>query len=170
MNLKPIITLIIVLINVCSGVAQEIDTIPITYRKPLFDFELTKPVFKLNEEQQKNSNRFLRFSVLTGYRQGVIPIQGFANFANYQDENNGTTRLYMFNLSIQDILTHGLYKSNRVLLEVKNPSHYRYDSSLGSKEEWTKRDRESSDFPANCPSKFCAASQLPTTTSKILSQ
>jgi hypothetical protein len=42
----------------------------------------------------------------------------------------------MYNLSIQDLLTHGLIKRSQILLEVKDPSKYRYDHSYGSEEEW----------------------------------
>jgi hypothetical protein len=135
MNTKPIILFsLIFLIFALSSSAQQQDTI--SYRKPLFDFDPIKPTFKLTGEQLSNKNRFLRFSTLSGYREGVEPVMGFVNFASTNDKQTGTRRLYMYNLSIQDMLTYGFFKSNRVILEVKNPSKYRYDPSQGSKDNW----------------------------------
>ncbi|MFI5452181.1 hypothetical protein ACHMWN_08500 [Pedobacter sp. UC225_61] len=121
-----------------SSYAQT-DTGSIAYQKPLFDFDYIKPVFKLSDEQALNKSRFLRFSALSGYRQGVQPVQGFANFSNVQDKKSGTSRIYMHNLSIQDMLTHGQYQSNRVVLEVKDPSRYGYLPKYGPKEEWMRK-------------------------------
>lgn len=117
------------------------DTSRNLYRKQLFDFDYRRPVFKLEDEQLINRNRFLRYSALTGYREGVEPIKGLANFTSYFDKQTGTLRIYMFNLSIQDILTHGFFHSNRVILEVKDSTKYRYytsDIKEGGikKEEW----------------------------------
>ncbi|SEB21651.1 hypothetical protein SAMN05443550_1216 [Pedobacter hartonius] len=119
--------------------AQQKDMPDSIYRRPLFDFDIIRPVFKFNKEQQSNTNRFLRYSVLTGYREGVEPIKGWANFAGYTDTLTGTRRLYMFNLSIEEMLTHGMKKTSQVLLEVKDPSKYRYDSTQGSKDAWLKK-------------------------------
>ncbi|MGY0036938.1 hypothetical protein [Pedobacter sp. NJ-S-72] len=129
----------IVLIDICSASAQDIDTMSISYRNPLFDFNPRKPVFKFNPEQGRNTSRLLRFSVVTGYRQGVQSIRGLMNFSNSIDTSNGTNRYYAYNLSLEDIFTHGFYKPNKVILEVKNPSHYLYDPSQGSKEEWMRK-------------------------------
>jgi len=135
MNIKSIVlSTVIFSLSIISVFAQKQDTI--SYRKPLFDFDPIKPTFKLTGEQISNKNRFLRFSIVSGYREGVEPIRGFVNFAATEDKATGTRRLYMYNLSIEDMLTYGFFKSNRVILEVKNPSKYRYDPSQGSKDKW----------------------------------
>ena len=75
--------------------------------------------FILSEEQSLNKNGFLRFSVLTGYREGVKPVSSGSNFTGFTDTVSHTRRLYMFNLSIVDMLTHGFEDPNHVILEVK---------------------------------------------------
>jgi len=129
----------ILLLNAFPTFAQQPDSASVVYHRPLFDFDPKKPPFKLAAEQLSNRNRLLRFSVLTGYREGVEPVSGFANFSSHGDKETGTRRLYMFNLSIQDMLTFGHYQSNRVILEVKNPSLYRYDPSQGPEYEWLRK-------------------------------
>lgn len=99
----------------------------------------TEPLFKLKGEQLTNTNRFLRYSAITGYREGVKPIANPPYYGIDVNKEQGTTRTYMLNLSIQDMLTHGRYTDNQVILEVKDPSKYRYDPKLGSKEEWMRK-------------------------------
>ena len=129
----------LLLIAAVVRVSAQSDTTTFAYSKPLFDFDPAKPVFKLSSEQLANKSRFLRFSALTGYREGVEPIQGFANFIAIPDASTGTRRFCIFNVSIQDMLSHGFYKSNRVILEVKDPSKYRYDPKYGTEQEWLRR-------------------------------
>ncbi|MBB5637835.1 hypothetical protein HDF26_000836 [Pedobacter cryoconitis] len=139
MYIRTILLTSFFLINVLATLAQEPDTSHITYRKPLFDFNPLKPTFKLDKEQLINKKRFLRFSLLTGYREGVVPIKGLTNFASTTDVISGIRILYMYNLSIQDMLTYGMYQSNRVVLEVKDPSHYHYDPTQGLERQWLRK-------------------------------
>lgn len=104
----------------------------------LTDFDYDKPVFKFRNEQLNNENRFLRYSALTGYREGVEPIIGQfnSNFKARIDKEKGIHHIVMYNLSIEQMLTHGLRNSSYILLEVNDPSKYRYDTAYGSKQEW----------------------------------
>lgn len=141
MGLKKIILFswCLFFLSISHAKGQRIDTSKINQHKLLFDFEYKRPIFKLEDEQSSNLNRWLRFSVLTGYREGLKPIKGGANFDAYKNGENGTTRAYMINLSIQDMLTLGNYKSNRVILDVKDASKYRYDPVYGPEIEWLKK-------------------------------
>lgn len=108
-------------------------------RKLLVDFDSKKPLFELEEEQKVNTHQWLRFSSLSGYRAGVEPIHGTANFSSIQDEKQGTNRVFMYNLSLEEMLTHGFFKPSLVVLEVKDPSKYRYNHSDGNKEDWLRK-------------------------------
>jgi hypothetical protein len=143
---KNILLSTLLLLSTWQIKAQEKDSASFVYRKPLFDFDYKKTPFKLENEQLVNKNRFLRFSVLTGYREGVEPVKGFANFGGYTDTLTGTRRVYMYNLSIQDMLTHGMLGPNQVVLEVNDPSKYRYDPSYGSKESWLRKNGNCYEF------------------------
>lgn len=122
-----------------SGYAQEQKSTPAN--ESLNQFEDQKPVFKLKEEQLENKNRHLHFYALTGYREGVQPIvsQFNMNFLAQMDRVHGTHRIKMYNLSITDMLTYGLIKSDQVILEVKDPSRYRYDPKYGSEKSWLRK-------------------------------
>lgn len=104
-------------------------------------FNKQQTVFDLKDEQLTNENQFLRFYALSGYREGISPIKGSfgSNFFTQIDKINGTHQIKMFNLSIQDMLTHGLRKSSRVILEVKDPSRYRYVPQYGSEKDWLRK-------------------------------
>lgn len=121
--------------------AQKPDTAQISYRRPLFEFKPIQRTFALDKQQSVNKSGFLRYSLLSSYREGVAQLNnnGFTNFMAVADKNNGTRTLYMYNLSIQDMLTYGFYQSNKVVLEVKDASRYRYDVSQGSKREWMRK-------------------------------
>lgn len=123
-----------------KGLAQT-DTSTFKYRKPLFDFDYQKAVFKLQNEQLTNKNKFLRFSVVTGYREGVKPISGAfgVNFNSFFNQDTGLQLISMYNLSIADMLTHGLVRHNNILLEVDDPSKYLYDPKYGDKESWNRK-------------------------------
>lgn len=139
MKLKPLFFFLVVLLTAGHSYAQHpADT---TARLPLKAFDKTSTLFELRDEQLDNKNRSLRFYALSGYREGVAPIKGtFAsNFLVQRDEVKGTYQLKMYNLSIQDMLTHGLRKSGRVILEVKDPSRYRYDPKYGPEKEWLRQ-------------------------------
>src|SRR6202044_762929 len=71
-------------------------------------FNYQEPVFKLQNEQLNNRNRFLRFSAVTGYREGVKPTSGGfgLNFTAYNDEALGIQLVTAYNLSIADLLYH----------------------------------------------------------------
>ena len=122
-----------------SGYAQ--DTKSVHKDPPLTQFEDKQPVFKLKGEQLENKYRHLHFYALTGYREGLKPIvaQFNMNFAAQKDSVNGTHRIKMYNLSIIEMLTNGLTKSEEVILEVKDPSRYRYDPKYGSHENWIRK-------------------------------
>ena len=122
-----------------SGLLAQTDTTSFVSSKPLFDFDARKMPFQLTGQQKINKTRMLRLSMVTGYREGVSPVSGFANFASYLDNNTNTRRIYMYNLSIQDMLTHGFFNSSHVILEVKNPSQYRYDPVQGNHEQWLRK-------------------------------
>ncbi|MBB5646289.1 hypothetical protein [Pedobacter cryoconitis] len=139
MNLRYYVVFFLVFVSL--RVAGQTDTTSFQYRKPLFDFDYLKPVFKLQKEQLNNKNRFLRFSVVTGYREGVKPIAGSfgLNFRSENDSVAGIQLITMYNLSITDILTHGLVKRNNIYLEVDDPSKYIYDPKYGDKESWMRK-------------------------------
>lgn len=148
MNIKQIILLAgsFLQLGISSSSAQNMDTTTVSYRRSLFDFNPLKGPFKLDQEQKLNKHYFLRMSILTGYREGVEPLQGWGNFRTNEDKENGTRRFYMYNLSIQDMLTHGFYNSSRIVLEVKDPSRYRYDPSQGSEFEWLRKNGHCFEF------------------------
>ena len=98
-------------------------------------FDYKKPLFELKDEQLENKQRLVRFSALTGYREGVKSV----NLTVYEDTAHSTVRFYMMNLSVQDMLSYGLTKKERVVLEVKDPSVYRYDPSYGPETEWNRK-------------------------------
>lgn len=112
-----------------------------TAEQPLSHFDDQKPIFKLKGEQLENRNRHLSFYALTGYRDSIKPIvsQFGINFLAQKDHLNGTHRIKMYNLSITDMLTFGLTRSNEVILEVKDPSKYRYDPKYGSEKSWLRK-------------------------------
>jgi hypothetical protein len=101
-------------------------------------FDYSKPLFKLTDEQLNNKNKYLRYSVLTGYLEGVKSVSGGfgLNFLAFRDTIRRMTRISMFNLSIVDLMTHGLVKRNRIVLEVKDPSKYLYEPRYGDKLSW----------------------------------
>lgn len=119
--------------------AQVNDSLPIDYVKPLFDFDKTKSIFKLSNEQAINQYKHLRFTAVTGYREGATITDGAGNFDSFVDQGQSTTRGFMYNKSLQYILTMGLYSDNQILLDVKDVSKYRYDDSLGSKLDWMRK-------------------------------
>ena len=111
MKLEIIIFLLFLVVEVDG---QQVDTSEIRKDKGLIEFSYFRPVFKLNNEQSKNTYRHLRFSVVTGYREGVEPISGFGSFSNFVDTISGTARAYMINLSIQDLLSLGFNFPNNL--------------------------------------------------------
>lgn len=118
------------------------DTAIVSQITQLSRFDYEKPLFRFKAEQLENKNHMLRYAALTGYREGVLPFKGQfnLNFAGYNDEVTGTRRICMYNLSVEDLLTHGLKRKSRVLLDVIDPSRYRYnpekDTAYGSEEAW----------------------------------
>lgn len=139
MKLKYYITFFLILLFF-EGMAQN-DTSSFKYRKPLFDFNDQKTVFKLKDEQLNNKNRFLRFYTVTGYREGVKPnIGAFGiNFNSIIDTVSGVQLLTMYNLSIAEIVTHGLVRRNEIFLDVDDPSKYIYDPAYGDKINWMRK-------------------------------
>ncbi|WP_233603058.1 hypothetical protein [Pedobacter sp. KBW06] len=104
-------------------------------------FEDESPVFQLDEALTSNKSSWLRYDVLSGYREGLAPIKREfgVNFKALVDTVNGLHFVKMYNLSIEDMLTHGLRKPTYVVLEVKDPSKYRYDPKYGSEIEWLRK-------------------------------
>jgi hypothetical protein len=123
------------------GAGQQVQKNDSTYSyiKPLKDFDYNKPVFKLQGEQLTNNTRYLRYTALSGYREGAMPTSGVTCYSSFIDPQNGTVRLYCMNHSIEDLVTMGFYNSSRIILEVKDPSKYRYDPKYGPKEAWLRK-------------------------------
>lgn len=113
------------------------------YRRPLFDFDYDKPVFKLENEQASNKNRALRYTVLTGYREGVEPILGQfqTNFKATIDKQKGVHKMVTFNLSLEELITGGpfLVQPAKVLFEVSDPAKFRYEPKYGDKVAWLRK-------------------------------
>ena len=102
-------------------------------------YDVNKSIFKLDNEQIKNANRFLRYAVLSGYREGVAPTKELFAFYLVKDDQAGTQRVALFNLSIQELVSLGIYDPDHVVLEVKDPSRYRYDASQGDEQAWLRK-------------------------------
>lgn len=138
MDLKCAFAAVFMLFSV-RGTAQTDSTF--NYQKPLFDFDYSKPVFKLQNEQLKNKSRLLRFSAVSGYREGIQPVAGSfgLNFNAYRDSVSGIQLISFYNSSIADILAHGMVRHNMIYLEVKDPSKYMYDPQYGDKESWVRK-------------------------------
>jgi len=102
-------------------------------------YDINRSIFKLDNEQTTNTHRFLRYAVLSGYREGVAPTKGM--FAAYlvKDDEAGTQRIALSNLSIQELVSLGIYPADQVILEVKDPSRYRYDASQGDEQAWLRK-------------------------------
>lgn len=137
-NTKKRLTTAIIL-SIISFTVSAQDTVKLA--QPLTHFNDKSPVFNLQGEQLTNKNRKLSYYALTGYREGVEPINGpfGSNFSAQIDKEAGTHRIKMYNLSIQDMFTHGLRRSNQVILDVKDPSKYRYELKYGPKKEWLRK-------------------------------
>ena len=112
-----------------------------SYIKPLFAFNPEKPMFKFTKEQAANENRLLRYYSLTGYREGVQPTVGQFNtaFGVTADNQTVTRRIYMYNVSLVEMMTHFHDKEDMVVLEVKDPSKYRYLPEYGAKIDWMRK-------------------------------
>jgi hypothetical protein len=98
-----------------------------------------KSFFQLSQDQYRNDDGHLRYSIITGFRDGLPSSLKLGNFDSYIDKTNGTTRIVMINLSIFEMLTMGFVRPNKVVLEVKDPSSIIYDSSQGEKSQWMKK-------------------------------
>lgn len=141
MKTSYIIYLLTFFVSLSSSAAAQDDSTAFNYHKPLFDFDEEKPVFQLENEQKTNEHGFLRYSVLTGYREGVKPISGpvGVNFKVHTDPETGTKRFVMFNSSIAEMVTTGMVRPSSIYLEVKDPSKYLYDPKYGDKETWMRK-------------------------------
>ena len=126
-----------------TTVSAQADTSQFLYKKPLFDFDYGKPVFKFQKEQLLNKNRLMRYFILTGYREGVKPISGQfgLNYIYQVIRDQGLQRYSMYNLSITDMVTRGIVKGGKfeIVLEVKNPSKYDYVADYGNKLIWMRK-------------------------------
>lgn len=132
----------LLMLALVSARAQT-DTSQFVYHKPLFDFDYEKPVFKLDSQQLRNETRQLRFFLFTGYREGVAPYKGQMGFNVYSkiNEQNGNIKLSTYNVSIVDMVTRGiaLVTPGMILLEVKDPSKYRYLPEYGDRVKWLRK-------------------------------
>ena len=112
------------------------------YVRPLFDFQPAKPLFVFNAEQGSNNrNRSLRYYALSGYREGAPSTSGpfGMTFSGISDETLGIRRLFMYNLSMVEMLTYATGNNDKILLRVKDPSRYRYLPEYGNKEAWLRK-------------------------------
>ena len=111
------------------------------YVRPLFDFNQQKTLFAFNAEQLANENRYLRYYALTGYREGVSTTTGNfgLSFSTVDYKNSGTRLLYMYNVSIGEMLTHRIGDSDWIIYEVKDPSRYRYVANNGPRDAWLRK-------------------------------
>ncbi len=135
---------ILLIVAACQVKAQPQlptnDTNLVDY-KLLTNFQDKKPIFRLTGEQATNKSRLLRFSVLTGYREGIKRV----NYANaykidYDESIPGVTRLFGYNESIVELLkVEYMMTLSHVVLEVKDPSKYRYLPQYGPMETWLKK-------------------------------
>lgn len=134
------------------------------YRKPLFDFDPEKTTFEFKDEQRTNKSRFLRYYALSGYREGVKPTANVhgSPFEIRNDLSNRTTRYFSMNRSIEDILTDRRIPQSSVLLEVEDPSKYRYDLSYGPELEWLRKNAKCYEIllPVNAFMSFTPVKQL----------
>ncbi len=106
-------------------------------------FDIKQPVFTLlNSDAYNKESGFFNYSGLTGYRQGID--NSYLGGITYDSSLN---RTYFYNLSIADaysILWYQLLRPKsinfnqpgRMILEVKNPSDYRYDPKMGYADAW----------------------------------
>ena len=122
-------------------VKAQTDTTAFAYQKPLFDFDPAKPSFKLSADQQNNESRMLRYSLITGYREGVQPIsaQFGVRFQRINDPSNGTAKIVMYNTSIPELLYLFPLSAGQLVLEVNDPSKYVYNPSYGDKLSWNRK-------------------------------
>lgn len=122
-----------------QAIAQ--DDPQVRYLKPLDNFEVSKPALTLNGEKQSAADSNFRFHMITGYREGVEPVKRQHNFniASKVNEKQGTINLSVYNASIEELLTHAVVPASYVILEVKDPSKYRYNERYGSKLEWLRK-------------------------------
>ncbi|CAM4423036.1 hypothetical protein SAMN06265348_1187 [Pedobacter westerhofensis] len=97
--------------------------------------------FELKKEQILNKNGFLRYSLISGFlaRKNVIHESCGRNYTIQVDTTSGIRILSMWNLSIVDMFTHGYLFPTQVILKVKNPSKFVYDSQKESEVDWLKK-------------------------------
>ncbi|WGQ11542.1 redoxin domain-containing protein [Pedobacter gandavensis] len=113
-----------------------------------YDFDPKRRLFSLNESGlYAKSNRFQEVSGITGYRAGIDYRRGIA----FDDDTlKHDYRISFYNKSIVDAYKALLFQSDtvkrsfiltpgRIILQVKDPSKYIYNSELGLKDAW---DRE----------------------------
>lgn len=110
-----------------------------------YDFDSKKRMFSLNESDlYAKSNRFQEFSGITGYRAGIDYKRGIA----FDDDSlKHEYRISFYNKSIVEAYKALLFQSDtvkrgfiltpgRLILQVKDPSKYVYNSELGLKDAW----------------------------------
>ncbi len=136
---------LIIFFNVCTLITARAQTHDSTfvYHKPLFDFDYSRPIFKLDTLQNANADRRLCYSAYSGYREGVAPVRREFNFNLFSPENKeqGTIRQSAYNASIVELLTHGFPTPlpSHILLEVKDPIKYRYLPAYGDELTWRRK-------------------------------
>lgn len=132
MYLKKIVTAMLLLFSLLTYAQSDTAFV---YHKPLFDFDYSKPVFDF--KQVTNTNLYLRYTALTGYREGVKP--NSIQLVNYNKELK-TNQFYWNNLSVKELLMINLLVTpGRFLFEVKDPSVYDYQIAYGDKRSWLRK-------------------------------
>jgi len=111
----------------------------VQYERPIFDFNPGLPT--LSFENQSNDKGYLRFYTLSGYREGVESTQGpfGIKFEGIDHDDMNARRLYMYNLPIAQILTHGFINDKFIILKVKDPQRYSYKPEYGAKDVWMRK-------------------------------
>jgi len=133
MNCKHFIVLCLSLTFATATKAQSAG------QKPLSDFDYSRSIFKLDDEQQSNKQAYLRSAVLTGYREGVKPNTGIPYFEIYHDPTSGTAKIGIYNHSIVEMLRLTSVDPRRLILNVKDPSKYLYNPKYGDKQAWLRK-------------------------------
>lgn len=128
-----------ILLCAIANAQVQPETKPLAYKPPMSEYTPDKPSFDLTEQFKHNENGMLRYYLLSGYKEGVKPIQ----MKLILDTATHTQRVVMVNLSIEEMLTRDKIGKNLVFLDVKDPSKYRYNTSYGSQIEWMRKNAHS---------------------------
>jgi hypothetical protein len=114
---------------------------PVQYYRPLFDFTERKPTLILTAGQRQSKTIVSRYFLFSGHREGVPATRSAFNltFKALNDSITATRQLYMYNLTIPEMVSHFADFESQIFLEVKDSSKYIYNALMGSKEEWLRK-------------------------------